>query len=205
MMVLLLGFSPAAAGFLYVPPEPSGITIPKQEETATLGSALGKLAPAGLPLRLDRRVDPDRGIAGDWPDWQSLLTGERLASSRRGGEILVYPAGETAGHGTLLAATPLGWEVHPGETLREVLARWGEQTGVSILFLTDRDWRFHHRHVFRGGFPEAVSWLFCSLSGLSHAPAGEMMGDGATLMVRHHPAGSTSLCPSIATTSPETE
>ena len=38
---------------------------------------------------------------------------------------------------------PDRWHVHPGEMLRDVLARWGGDAGVEVMFLTDRRYRLH--------------------------------------------------------------
>ena len=59
-------------------------------------------------------------------------------------------------------AGPEVWRVHPGETLREVLARWGARAGVAAVFLTDRGYRLHGGHAFEGEF-------FASVEALTHS------------------------------------
>ena len=88
------------------------------------------------------------------------------------------------------------WQVHAGETLREVLARWGGHAGIEVLFLTDRRYRLHEGRGFSGSFEEATQALFAALSHLPHPPAGEARADGRTVAVLHrasphraHPAG----------------
>ena len=83
------------------------------------------------------------------------------------------------------------WHVRPGETLREVLGRWGGRTGIEVLFLTDRRYRLHEGRTFAGPFAEAADSLFATLSHLPHPPVGERRSDGLTLAVLHRsrPAG----------------
>ena len=86
---------------------------------------------------------------------------------------------------------PEPWRVHSGETLREVLGRWGGRAGIEILFLTDRRYRLHEGRTFAGPFPKAADALLAHLSHLPHPPVGERRSDGRTLAVLHRsrPAG----------------
>ena len=86
---------------------------------------------------------------------------------------------------------PEFWRVRSGETLREVLSRWGTRDGVEVLFLTDRRYRLHEGRTFAGPFAEAADALFATLSQLPHPPVGERRSDGRTLAVLHRsrPAG----------------
>ena len=98
------------------------------------------------------------------------------------------PTAVEAGIGDL---DPGLWHVRPGETLREVLGRWGGRAGIEILFLTDRRYRLHEGRTFAGPFAEAADSLFVTLSHLPHPPVGERRSDGPTLAVLHRsrPAG----------------
>ena len=80
---------------------------------------------------------------------------------------------------------PSSWHVHPGETLREALDRWGRRAGVEILFLTDRRYRLLEGRSFAGSFEEATRALLSVLSHLPHRPVGEHKGGGGTLAVLH--------------------
>ena len=77
------------------------------------------------------------------------------------------------------------WRVRSGETLREVLSRWGEREHVEILFLTDRRYRLHEGRVFEGSFAGATQALFSALSHLPRSPVGERRSDGRTFAVMH--------------------
>ena len=89
------------------------------------------------------------------------------------------------------APDPGLWHVRPGETLREVLGRWGARAGMEVLFLTDRRYRLHEGRTFAGPLAEAADGLFATLSHLPHPPVGERRSDGRTLAVLHRsrPAG----------------
>ena len=122
-----------------------------------------------------------------YPDWQSLLFGEGLAAVRRGGELHIRPAGLPPG-AVELASADRGhgvWRVEAGDTLRDVLERWGTRAGVEVLFLTDRRYRLHRGQAFEGAFIDAVRALFFALSHLPHPPAGEFTADGRSLAVTH--------------------
>ena len=86
---------------------------------------------------------------------------------------------------TVEDAGPEPWRVRTGETLREVLGRWGARDGVEVLFLTDRRYRLHEAREFGGSFAEATETLLSTLSHLPHAPVGEPRPDGRTLAVLH--------------------
>ena len=77
------------------------------------------------------------------------------------------------------------WHIRPGETLREVLGRWGGRAGIEVLFLTDRRYRLHEGRTFAGPFAAAADSLFATLSRLPHPPVGERRSDGGTLAVLH--------------------
>ena len=84
------------------------------------------------------------------------------------------------------SGTPVAefWQVRPGEMLRDVLARWGRDAGIEVLFLTDRRYRLHEGRRFHGSFGEASQALLSALSHLRHPPVGEMRA-GGTLAVLH--------------------
>ncbi|MCY4501206.1 MAG: TcpQ domain-containing protein [Alphaproteobacteria bacterium] len=85
------------------------------------------------------------------------------------------------------SGTPVAgfWQVGPGETLRDVLGRWGGRAGIEVLFLTDRHYRLHEGRRLNGSFGEASQALFAALSHLPHPPVGEMRAGGGTLAVLH--------------------
>ncbi len=96
------------------------------------------------------------------------------------------------GPGPAVSGTGI-WQVHEGEMLRAVLARWGARAGTDVLFLTDRRYRLDGAAAFEGGFMDAVQGLFRSLSHLPHAPVAARSEGGMALVVRNRlpasPAG----------------
>ena len=155
-------FSPAEADFLYVPP---GEPVAAAERAKDRAPAVHRAATEKND-RAGNRAHGDHGETTTHMDG----TGARHADA----ETL-----EKSGSAGL-------WQVHAGEMLREVLDRWGERTGIEVLFLTDRRYRLHEGRAFAGAFDEAARDLFAALSHLPHPPAGEMRPDGRTLAVMHH-------------------
>ena len=95
----------------------------------------------------------------------------------------------------VIEAGPEVWRVHPGETLREVLARWGARAGVEIVFLTDRGYRLHGARAFEGGFAGSVEALFQALGHLPHPPAAEFAPGGRSLSVTHRATATEGIRP----------
>ena len=134
-------------------------------------TALLLLAAADPAAAAFRYIPP--GSSG--PD---TLPGEPAVS----GQPVIDAAPEQTGPG---AAAPDIWRVHPGETLREVLARWGARAGVAVVFLTDRGYRLHGGHAFEGEFFASVEALFSALGHLPHPPAARLAPGGRSLTVTH--------------------
>ena len=138
--------------------------------------AIAASALAGLLLAaIDPASAAFRYVAPETPQ-----PGETQASGPGAGEPAIVAApGERGDPG------PDVWRVHPGETLREVLARWGAGAGVEIVFLTDRGYRLHGGRAFEGGFAGSVEALFDALGHLPHPPAAEFAPGGRSLTVTH--------------------
>ncbi len=183
---------PAGAGFAYAPaPSDRSVFIHGPADRLGIAEVAARLAPKGMTLRWDRRVDTSRRARAVHADWKMLLFDFGLAWRRHGDEVHVRPAGLPPGE-VQLATVGRGvadWSVAPGETLREALARWSAVVGVELVWLTDRSWRLHAARRFPGTFAEAVAALTRSLSGLGRAPEAAITPDGRTLAVRHRPAG----------------
>ena len=76
------------------------------------------------------------------------------------------------------------WRLNAGETLFDVLRRWGARAGVEVAVLTDRSWRIGASRVLRGRtFDEACAALLVGLSHMPHPPAAER--NGSVLSVTH--------------------
>ena len=146
-----------------------------------------RLAPAGVKLRWDRRVEAGQSVGGVYGDWEALLFDAGLGWDRYGDEVHVRPAGLPAGE-VQLASVGEGvadWRVKAEETLEAALGRWGARAGVDVLWLTDRSYRLHEARTFRGTWWEAVGKLMSALSGVSSAPAAELRDGMAVLAVMH--------------------
>ena len=111
--------------------------------------------------------------------------GARRGTARMQGAGVPHEKVEPApGPGHAVSGTSV-WRVHAGETLRDVLARWGARTGADVVFLTDRRYRLEVAASFGGGFGEAVRTLFAALAHLPHPPKGALSADGGSLVVTH--------------------
>ena len=146
-----------------------------------------RLAPAGVKLRWDRRVEAGQSVRGVYGEWKALLFDAGLGWDRYGDEVHVRPAGLPAGE-VQLASVDEGvadWRVKAEETLEAALARWGARAGVDLLWLTDRRYRLHEARTFRGTWSEAVQQLMRALSGVPGAPAAVPRDGITTLAVMH--------------------
>ena len=185
--------APGWADFLYVPSEDALPTLSLVEdgEAPTLERVLASLAPSSLTVRFDRRVETGRPVVEPYGDWEALLDREGLSWLRNGTEVHVFPVWLEEDAIQLIGADPgaMTWRVGSEESLRAVLERWSERSGVDVLWLTDRRYRLHEARMFEGSFEEAVGALFFSPSHLPHAPVGELAGDGGVLSVLHRAAG----------------
>ena len=152
------------AAFVYVPPEG-----PAQEpEVRALASEGGQGEADGVEAPGAVRTG---GTANESQPHRTAVAGEEGA-----------PATVEAGIEDPDAGL---WQVRPGETLREILGRWGGRAGIEVLFLTDRRYRLHEGRTFAGPFAQAADALFATLSHLPHPPVGERRSDGGTLAVLH--------------------
>ena len=201
-LVLLAAASaaaPAVAGFAYAPVQSDrSLFIHGPTDRLGIAEVAARLAPKGVMLRWDRRVDTSRRARDVHADWKMLLFDFGLAWERHGDEVHVRPAGLPPGE-VEIATVGRGvadWSVAQGETLREALARWSAMVGVELVWLTDRTYRVHETRRFRGTFAEAVGALARSLSGLARAPEAAIAPDGRMLSVTHRIPGRT---PGIAT------
>lgn len=180
----------AAAGFNYVAPPAPRASFAAIDDPSTLASTLARLAPRGMRLRYDRRVDTARRIDRSYGGWRALVWGEGLAGDVNGTEIHVRPAGVAPGAAELVsgAAGRRDWAVRAGETLTATLGRWAGAAGLEIAVLTDRSWRLGISHVFRSRtFDEACAALLLGLSHMPHPPAAERVGNVVTVMHRLGP------------------
>ena len=181
---------PAVAGFGYLPgaTERATVAVDAREPTSLVEVAR-RLAPEGLKLRWDRRVDAVQRIRGVYGSWETLLFEVGLSWARHGDEIHVRPAGLPAGE-VELASVGEGvadWRVIAGESLEAALVRWSARTGVDVVWLTDRQYTLHEARTFRGTWSEAIGALMQALSGLETAPAARLDAGQMSLAVRHRP------------------
>ena len=185
---MLPGF--AIAGFNYVAPPAPRASFAAVDDPSTLASTLGRLAPKGMKIRYDRRVDTSRRLDRLYGGWRALLWGEGLAGDVNGTEIHIRPAGVAPGAAELVsgAAGRRDWAMRAGETLAETLGRWAGAAGLEVAVLTDRSWRLGVSHVFRSRtFDEACAALLVGLSHKPHPPAAERVGNLVTVTHRLSP------------------
>ncbi|MCY4500204.1 MAG: TcpQ domain-containing protein [Alphaproteobacteria bacterium] len=178
------------AAFDYVPPV-APPTFAAARDDLALAAALTRLVPEGIDILFDRRVDATRIVAPGHAALEDLLIDTGLMARHDGGSIIFYPAGidSDAIEAEHMSEPVLRWRVAAGEMLRTILDRWGSKGVVDIVWLTDRRWRVDENHVFTGTFSEAVAALLFALSHLPHAPAGELSGDGRSLVILHRLPG----------------
>lgn len=192
MLASVAALTPAVAGFSYTPVQSDrSMFIHGPADRLGIAEVAARLAPKGVKLRWDRRVDTSRRARAVHSDWKVLLFDFGLAWQRHDDEVHVRPAGLPPGE-VELATVGRGvadWSVAQDETLRDALMRWSAMVGVELVWLTDRTYRVHETRRFRGTFAEAVSKLARSLSGLERAPEAAIAAGGRTLTVRHRPAG----------------
>ena len=186
--IVALAPTPAVAGFAYAPVQSDrSMFLHGPADRLGIAEVATRLAPKGVKLRWDRRVDTSRRARTVYADWKMLLFDFGLAWQRHDDEVHVRPAGLPPGE-VELATVGRGvadWSVAQDETLRDALMRWSAMVGVELVWLTDRTWRVHETRRFRGTFAEAVGKLARSLSGLERAPEAAVGPDGRTLTVRH--------------------
>ena len=194
LLASVAALAPAStdAGFAYAPVNSHrSMFLHGPADRLGIAEVATRLAPKGVKLRWDRRVDTSRRARTVYADWKMLLFDFGLAWQRHDDEVHVRPAGLPPGE-VELATVGRGvadWSVGQGETLQDALTRWSAMVGVELVWLTDRTYRVHETRRFRGTFAEAVGELARSLSGLERAPEAAVAPDGRTLTVRHRPAG----------------
>ena len=183
----LLVFSlPALASFAYIPPpDPPVYQVAPDGPPGSLASLLARLLEDGTEVIWAESTNPGQAAPAGQTDWRAALAGAGLAWAREGAVLHVFPTDAAPLH--ITPAAPRAWSVAPGELLDDVLARWGDQAGVDIVWLTDRRWRIDSAATFRGDFSEAIQALLFGLSHLSHAPVAQFAPSGRTLVIVHRP------------------
>lgn len=196
------------AAFDYIPPDPqtslvaaaTPSTLGRDAATGPrdLAHALTALLPPGIVLRFDKRVDPHQPVAryagangvnrtARYSNWQALLNDVGLRGRTHRGEVHVYPAALAPTE--IEPGPPVGndrtWHVQAGQTLKDVLERWGARAGVETIYLTDREWALQYSYAFRGTYEEALRALLFALRGQPARPVGELAAGGRVLLVHH--------------------
>ena len=153
--------------------------------------AMSSAAPAAFlyvpPQKPAADAAESAGVGTQAPAGELAAGGEREPASV-GVVIEPAPVGAVIEPGAV-ALDPDIWSVRSGETLREVLSRWGTREDIEVLFLTDRRYRLHEGRAFDGSFAEASQALFSALSHLPRPPVGERRFDGRTFAVMHRARG----------------
>ncbi len=189
------GGAPAVAAFVYVPPgsNPHAVSI-------ALSEALETILPPDARVLLAIGLDPEAPVpaaatsAFPGRSWQARLAEicwslavTHDVSVAPGQEVLVriWPRGSPLhAHVYEVVRAPTRWTAEAGETLREALERWAAAANREVVFETDLDWRFEDPVRAGGSWRWAVRSLFEALAGTDPAPVGELVQDGAVLLVR---------------------
>lgn len=186
--VLLLAH-PAAASFSYVPPpDPPAWQTTAEAPPGSLARLIADTVEDVTDVIWADGTDPARAAPADTTDWRAALTAAGLAWRYEGSVLHVFQAAAGQGSNSVVAAPPPKvWSVAAGELLEDVLARWGEEASINIVWLTDRRWRIDQPATFRGEFADATRGLLFGLSHLSHAPVAQFAASGRTLAIVHRP------------------
>lgn len=183
----LVAAAPAAASFSYIPPaEPPAWQVAPPGPPGSLGDQLARLLGDGVEVVWSAGADPSEAAPEGTADWREVLTRAGLDWRLEGDVLHVFPAG-AAPRDVASPPAARAWTVEPGERLRDVLGRWGDEAGVEIVWLTDRRWRIDQGVTVQGDFAAATRALFFALSHLSHAPVAQFAASGGALVIVHRP------------------
>ncbi len=75
------------------------------------------------------------------------------------------------------------WEAPAGETLRNLLMQWGEQSGWTVVWKMDRDYNLEAGVVFRGTFTEVAAAFIRSFARATPAPIGTFYKGNRVLVI----------------------
>ncbi len=75
------------------------------------------------------------------------------------------------------------WEAPAGESLRNLLMRWGELSGWTVVWKLDRDYNLEAGVVFRGKFTEVAAAFIRSFARATPAPIGTFYKGNRVLVI----------------------
>lgn len=75
------------------------------------------------------------------------------------------------------------WEAKSGDTLRNLLMKWGEESGWTVIWKLDRDYHLEAGVVFRGTFTEVSGALIRSFARATPAPIGTFYKGNRVLVI----------------------
>ncbi len=75
------------------------------------------------------------------------------------------------------------WEAPAGESLRNLLMRWGELSGWTVVWKLDRDYNLEAGVVFRGRFTEVAAAFIRSFARATPAPIGTFYKGNRVLVI----------------------
>lgn len=185
---------PAAAGFDYRPP-----TAPADRTAHSLAEALEAVLPTDMRVRVAAGVDlqhlvPPAIPLTPGPDWRDRLAeiGHTLALEHdvaappgRALQLRIWPRGaQPEGLEFRTVRHPGRWTAEPGETLRDILARWTDTAGIALHWEAPCDWRLDDPVRLGGSFRNAAGTLLAALARTDPAPVGVLLQDGTVLAIR---------------------
>lgn len=75
------------------------------------------------------------------------------------------------------------WEARPGDTLRGLLTRWGEQSGWTVIWSLERDYHLEAGVVFRGRFVDVAGAIVRVFARATPAPIGTFYQGNRVLVI----------------------
>ena len=179
-LVSLLGAYPAMAAIPDGPVEGFGVDLP-------LAQAVEAIIPAGLPVAMEKDVDPTSPVSWEGgPSWKEVL---RNALTKAG---YVPKIEETAVLVGLAPPPAQNWEIFEGETVAQTISRWSSQAGYTPVpaFSAQDRWRLFVTQHFSGSFEDALEWLSRGFSRQSSKPI-FYLGANKTIDILSQPTGTS--------------
>ena len=184
------------------------IAAATSSESATAGdTAVVTVSEAEKPVVEEKETKVAKTSSGSKKDPITLipakedpiLAGVPQANTKSSGAFAdAHPKESALGGQTLLTSTPdaslgmqrlrLGesiqdWEARPGDTLRELLTRWGEQAGWTVIWSLERDYHLEAGVVFRGRFVDVAGAIVRVFARATPAPIGTFYQGNRVLVI----------------------
>lgn len=179
-----------------------------------LGVAVRQIVPKNMDVIYENAEDINMSANVSWTgdgNWRTtldkILMTHGLVTSIRGDDVVIRP--EMTAVPMPMAAihqtsAPIGvsqkvvtvapqpvmaaaWSANPGETLRDVLAKWSAKANTTLSWATDYNYRLNHAASFNGSYEAAVEGLLDQFRKVEPRPYGELAKSatgGRVLVIR---------------------